>query len=76
MPIARITSHGLAVIAVLVCALWSCILAENSISRSARLVRLSSLHELQMLRNGLRKVHAPDGERMWRGVNARDHSRA
>jgi hypothetical protein len=59
MPIARITSQGLIVIALLVAALWACILAENSIARSARLTRAHSLHELQLLRNGIRRVNTP-----------------
>ena len=59
MPIARITSHGLAAIALLVAALWGCILAENSIRRSAYLTRQASLEELRMLRTGVRKVNAP-----------------
>jgi hypothetical protein len=59
MPIARITSQGLAAIALLVAALWGCILAENSITQSASRTRIASLHELRMLRNGLRKVQSP-----------------
>jgi hypothetical protein len=59
MPIARITTQGLIAIALLVAALWTCILTENSITRSAMMLRLSSLHELQMLRSGLHKVSAP-----------------
>jgi len=64
MPIARITTQGLAAIALLVAALWTCILAENSINRSAALLRVSSLHELQLLRGGLRKVHTPSAPPM------------
>jgi hypothetical protein len=64
MPIARITSQGLAAIALLVAVLWGCILAENSITRSAYLTRLASLHELQVLRSGMHKVNAP--EHNWR----------
>lgn len=66
MRIARITSHGLIAIALLVAALWACILAENSITRSARLTGASSLHELQVLRSAIRKVStpAPLSERM------------
>jgi len=59
VPIAKITPTGLLAIALLVAVLWGCILAENSITRSARLGEVESLHELQMLRNGLRKVHTP-----------------
>ena len=59
MPIVRITSQGLAVIALLVAALWGCILAENSISRSANLVRRASLHDLQMLRGEFEKTNSP-----------------
>lgn len=59
MPIARITTQGLAAIAMLVAALWGCILAENSFTRSAVNLRVSSLHELKMLRGGLRKVNVP-----------------
>jgi len=59
MPIAKITSQGLAAIALLVATLWGCILAESSITRAAHLARLDSLHELQMLRGGLRKVNTP-----------------
>jgi hypothetical protein len=59
VPIARITSQGLIAIALLVAALWTCILAENSITRSARLTGASSLHELQLLRNAIRKVSTP-----------------
>jgi hypothetical protein len=59
MPIARITSQGLVAIALLVAALWGCILAENSITRSARMTGLSSLHELRLLRNSVRKVSTP-----------------
>lgn len=70
MPIARITTQGLAVIALLVAALWGCILAENSLNRSAQLMRLASLSELRMLRNGMRKVNAP-ATPVWRGLNRR-----
>jgi len=59
MPIARITSQGLVVIALLVAALWSCILAENSLERSAAITRQASLQELRMLRTGMRKVNVP-----------------
>jgi len=59
MPIARITSQGLAAIALLVAALWGCILAENSLTKSAIHLRLSSLHDIQVLRHGLHKVHTP-----------------
>jgi hypothetical protein len=59
MPIAKITSQGLAVIALLVSALWGCILAENAFNRSAQQMMLASQHELWMLRHGLRKVNAP-----------------
>ena len=59
MPIAKITPTGLIAIALLVAVLWGCILAENSITRSARLEQVESLRELKLLRNGLRKVHAP-----------------
>jgi hypothetical protein len=59
MPIARITSQGLAAIALLVAALWGCILAENSLTRSASYTRNASLNELRKLRTGLRKVHTP-----------------
>jgi hypothetical protein len=59
MPIARITSQGLAAIALLVAVLWGCILAENSINRSARLMGVASLRELQMLRSGLRRANVP-----------------
>jgi hypothetical protein len=65
MPIARITSQGLVAIALLVAALWGCILAENSLNRSARLMRLTSLHELQVLRSGMRKVNAPVQGPVW-----------
>jgi hypothetical protein len=61
MPITRITSQGLAAIALLVAALWGCILAENSFSRSATHTRNASLNELRKLRIGLRKVHTPVG---------------
>ena len=69
MPIARITSQGLAAIALLVAALWGCILAENSINRSAYMTRRASLHELQMLRSGLRKVNTPAP--VWNGKSHR-----
>jgi hypothetical protein len=59
MPIARITSQGLIAIALLVAALWACILAEHSITRSARLTGASSLQELQLLRSTIRKVNTP-----------------
>jgi hypothetical protein len=59
MPIARITSHGLAAIALLVAVLWGCILAENSIRRSAIQVRADWLNELRLLRSGLHQVKAP-----------------
>jgi hypothetical protein len=59
MPIAKITTQGLVAIAVLVAALWACILTENSITRSAVMLRISSLHELQMLRSGLHRVNTP-----------------
>jgi hypothetical protein len=59
VPIAKITSHGLAVIALLVAALWACILAEHSITRSARLTAADSLQELRRLRGGLRRVDRP-----------------
>jgi hypothetical protein len=59
VPIARITSQGLAAIALLVAVLWGCILAENSISRSAYLTRLTTLNELRQLRQGMRKVNSP-----------------
>jgi hypothetical protein len=61
MPLARITSQGLAAIALLVAALWGCILAENSITRSASLTRIASLQELRMLRSAVRKVNTPIG---------------
>ncbi len=63
MPIVRITSHGLITIAILVAALWGCILAEDSIVQSARLTGLQSLSELRSMRNGLRKVSTPDVNR-------------
>jgi len=66
MPIARITSQGLVAIALLVAALWACILAENSIARSARLTGAQSLHELQLLRSGIRKANVPAPLRLWR----------
>ena len=59
MPIARITSQGLIAIALLVAALWGCILAENSITRSARLTGAQSLVQLRSLRDGIRKVSTP-----------------
>ena len=59
MPIARITSQGLIAIALLVAALWACILAEHSITRSACRTGASSLHELQLLRSAIRKVNTP-----------------
>jgi hypothetical protein len=59
VPIAKITPAGLIAIALLVAILWSCILAENSITRSARLMQMQSVHELQMLRNGMHKVNTP-----------------
>jgi hypothetical protein len=71
MPIARITSQGLAAIAVLVAVLWGCILAENSINRSASLLRLASLHELQVLRSGMRRVNAPVKPGLWPGPHHR-----
>jgi hypothetical protein len=59
MPIARITSQGLIAIALLVAALWACILAEHSITRTALRTGASSLHELRVLRNSIRKVSTP-----------------
>jgi hypothetical protein len=57
MQIARITPTGLAAIALLVALLWTCILAENSITRSARAAEIQSVRELKTLRDGLRRVH-------------------
>jgi len=65
MPIARITSQGLAAIALLVAALWGCILAENSITRTAGVTRRASLHELRVLKSGLHKVNAPVSSPRW-----------
>src|SRR4051812_5284151 len=59
MPIARITSQGLAAIAVAVGLLWGGILAENRLVQSAYRNRIATFHELRMLRDGLRKVNAP-----------------
>ena len=59
MPIAKITSQGLGAIALLVAALWGCILAENAFNRSAYQMQLASQHEIWKLRHGLRKVSAP-----------------
>jgi hypothetical protein len=59
MPIAGITTQGLVAIALLVAALWACILTENSITRSARLTEARSLHELKLLRRATRKVNTP-----------------
>ena len=59
MPIARITSHGLITIALLVATLWGCILAENSILRSAQLTRLETMSELRMMKSGLHNTNAP-----------------
>jgi|HubBroStandDraft_4_1064222.scaffolds.fasta_scaffold4131573_1 hypothetical protein len=67
MPIARITSQGLAAIALVVAALWGCILMENSLTRSALRMRAESLAELQMLRNGLHKVNAPSAPHLLHG---------
>jgi hypothetical protein len=67
VPIAKITSQGLVAIALLVAALWGCILAENSITRSARLTGAHSLHELQRLRSAIRKVNIPAPLPAWRG---------
>jgi hypothetical protein len=63
VPIAKITSQGLIAIALLVAALWACILAENSITRSARLDGAGSLQELRRLR--LHKVDAPGPNAAW-----------
>jgi hypothetical protein len=70
MQIAKITPQGLAAIALLVAALWGCILAENSIVRSARMTEIESVHELRMLRNGLRRVNTPPSAPLPRGTNA------
>jgi hypothetical protein len=59
VPIARITSQGLAAIALLVAVLWGCILAENSISRNAYRTRLTAFNELRVLRNGMHRVNSP-----------------
>jgi len=76
MPIARITTQGLAAIALLVAALWVCILAENAITRSASLTRRASLHELQLLRSGFRKVHTPAPAPRWRHLESTRSGRA
>jgi hypothetical protein len=65
VPIAKITSQGLVAIALLVAALWACILAENSITRSARLDGAGSLQELRRLRGGMHKVNAPMPNPSW-----------
>jgi hypothetical protein len=59
VPIARITSQGLAAIALPVAVLWGCILAENSISRRAYLTRLTTFNQLRQLRQGTRRVNSP-----------------
>ena len=59
VPIARITGQGLVAIALLVVILWGCILAESSISRRAYVTRLTTFHELQQLRKGMRRVNTP-----------------
>lgn len=59
MPIARITSNGLAAIALLVTALWGCILTEHSITRSARRTEVEALNELRIIRDGSRRVNSP-----------------
>jgi hypothetical protein len=65
VPIAKITSQGLVAIALLVAALWACILAENSITRSALRTGAQSLSELQHLRSAIRKVNTPAPLPMW-----------
>ncbi len=50
MPIARITSQGLAAIAGLVVLLWTCFIAEQLIIRNARTEYSRALHDIRMLR--------------------------
>src|SRR5689334_22677393 len=49
MDIAKITWPGLAVIALLVAVLWGCIVAENSLRRSAWQSRRASFDALRVL---------------------------
>lgn len=63
VPIAKITSQGLFAIALLVAALWACILAENAITRTARADAADSLQELRRLR--FHRVDAPQPHPLW-----------
>jgi hypothetical protein len=63
MPIARITTPGLVAIALLVAALWGCIVSENAVTRAAEQSRAQSLEQLRLLRKGLQKVNQPAAPR-------------
>ncbi len=64
MAIAKITNTGLATTAALVVVLWSCIVGQHIIVRSANMEGRRALNELQLLRL---KYSARTGA----GVNAR-----
>jgi len=61
MAMAKITRHGLTTIAILVVALWSCLLAERSLVRKAQIdtARSARAMELLKLRREIRPAVAP-----------------
>ena len=58
MPIARITTSGLAAMAMSVLLLWSCLIAERLTSRNAARDERRVLREMNMLRQRQRSVPA------------------
>jgi hypothetical protein len=50
MPVAKITGQGLAAIAVLVCLLWGCLLAERSTVARARAETIETMRALRHMR--------------------------
>ncbi len=50
MALARITRHGLASIAILVAILWGCLIAERSMTRTARIDTYRALKQIRYLK--------------------------
>ena len=60
MPVARITTPGLAAIGVSVLLLWGCLIGERLLIRSAMREEAQVLHEMHLLRQRQRSEPAAD----------------
>jgi hypothetical protein len=59
MPVAKITGQGLAVMAVSVALLWTCIIAERVSASRAMAERTRVMREVRRTRDGQRPVYQP-----------------